>query len=191
VSDYAAAEIWIGGKIPRRLAPKLCQAIRDEGVALEWGDSDFLPTTLEELLTARKEIDGVLLLRLCNDEIRGGEFDTLESFCVHHRISFRRQSEGTCQWDPEIVEYRPGIGRLRYPTNHCGKLLVRLEVMANLADRIEIAVIASKRHSAAELRKGLREIQTLMQRSLPVMPTPLEPFEIIGRAARKEAKRGR
>ena len=50
MADYLAAQITIGGCIPRRLVPRLCKAIRDEGLALEWGDAHLDPQSAEELL---------------------------------------------------------------------------------------------------------------------------------------------
>ena len=72
MADRMAAEILIGGKLSRVRAEALCEAIRDQYVALDWGDGAFEPHTAEDLEWAVN--DGSTggrgdWLRLTNDEV--------------------------------------------------------------------------------------------------------------------------
>jgi hypothetical protein len=64
MADYVAAHITIGGPVRERLAPKLCDAIRRQGVSLEWGEFDFCPESGRDLLKACRKIPGAKILRL-------------------------------------------------------------------------------------------------------------------------------
>jgi len=79
MSERIAAEIQIGGKVRRSVAEELCDVISTERVSLDWGGSPFQPKTIDELLAARHDNgDGLLTLRLYDDEASWGEFDDLE-----------------------------------------------------------------------------------------------------------------
>ena len=53
--ERMAAEIWIGGRIPGRLAPKLCQEIGRAGV-MDGNYNGFSPESLGDLLAAREVV---------------------------------------------------------------------------------------------------------------------------------------
>src|SRR5436190_1587885 len=105
MSESMSAEITLGGPVPYRLIGPLCLAIADEGVSLEWGNASFMPVSAEDLLQARREDDGVKVLKLYADEARWGQFEMLEDFLEKHKLSFRRSSDGKYEYDPEVVEY--------------------------------------------------------------------------------------
>ena len=67
MSDYIAARIRIGGRIPVALVPELCTVITRHHVVLDWGDAQFRPHSAEDLLEARREEDGIRLLWLYDD----------------------------------------------------------------------------------------------------------------------------
>ena len=78
MSDCTPAEISIGGKIPASAVQLLCQAIVAEGVALEWGEASFAPKSADNLQRACTHRDGVVVLWLCDDQARLGQFEGLE-----------------------------------------------------------------------------------------------------------------
>jgi hypothetical protein len=112
MSEPIPTEISIGDKIRVALVPGLCKAIADEHVALDWGDSYFEPATAEELLAACQEHDGVRVLWLCDDQANHRRFDMLEGFLEREKISFRHKSDARFDFDAEVIQYRPQIGRV-------------------------------------------------------------------------------
>ena len=121
MSERMPAEIWIGGKIVDSAVPDLCAAIARERVLAEWGDGPFHPAIAEDLIEAvRPNGEQVPLLWLCDDQALWGEFASLERFLQEHQISFTRLSAGRYEYDPEMVTYRPGTGRVELVTNSSG-----------------------------------------------------------------------
>jgi hypothetical protein len=179
MTEPISAQIWVGGPIPRRLVPELCKTIGDEGVSLEWDDTCFQPECEEELVAALEDADGVRLLYLCDNQADYGEFDQLEKFCLREQMTFRRQSDSKIEFDAELVENRPGIGRVRYPTDACGRPFMPLATMAEVAGEVDKATETADGQTALELLRRLRNIQQLMHEKMPVVMPPLTPFEIV------------
>jgi hypothetical protein len=115
MADYVSAHILIGGDVRQRVVPKLCEAIRKEGVSLEWGELPFRPDSAAELGRACQEIGGKSTLRLCCDEVADGEFASLQAFLVRHKLPFNRWHESKYEIPCELLVYRPGGKPLRYP----------------------------------------------------------------------------
>ena len=185
MSDRMAAEIWIGGGVPKRLVPQLCGAICSEGTSLGWDEALFAPGNAAELLEACRDQDGVRLLHLCNVEACWGEFGELEEFLVQRRIGFRRRSEARYEHDAQIIEFRPGIGPVRYPTDSSGKPYVPLTDLIQAASWLDQAVESANGKSAGQLLSQLRNVRRLVRRSLPLVVPPLGPFEIVQQVAAK------
>lgn len=166
MADYMAAEIWIGGSIPKKLVRKLCDAIAGEGAALEWGDARFEPTAGKDLADAVRDVEGVPLFWLCYERARYGKFSELELFLEKHGIPFDRASEGTCEFDPDLVQFRPGMPfPLTFATNRARQRVVeRKEVQAILAI-LERGVI----------RAALKGFKDIVGEDVP----PLPPFTIL------------
>ena len=190
MSDYMAGEIWIGGKVPAGLIAELCEVISRQGLGLEWGDARFKPSSAADLLEVREEIDGVPLLHLCNDEAPWGQFDELEGFLQQHRISFRRQSDGKWEYDPEIVEYRPGSEPIRLLANHAGAPVVTVEEFGEIdtqwSQAINLIEGGSTARGIRELKNGLAQFRDLLPKAVP----PLEPIEIVESSATGKPIRG-
>lgn len=142
------AEFVIGGQVPKKLVRKLCSAIASAKVALDWGEARFAPTTAKDLTSVLEEIDGVALLRLCDEEARSGQFATLEGFLERYGIPYDRHSDGVYEYDPDLVQFRPGMNRpLVVVTNKSRSPVVeRSEVQAILA-------LVEKGHSRQAIRK--------------------------------------
>ena len=98
MSARYSAWIRIGGSLPRSRAEKLINAIRKDCARLDWGEKPFEPTTADELLAVRSDER----LRMCDEEARYGEFDTIESACRELGLSYRRHAEA---WVGYVASY--------------------------------------------------------------------------------------
>ena len=92
MADRMAAEIWIGGKLPRSLLDEF--PIDD--LRVDW-DENPVDRTSEETLLAGREDDH---LHFCDCEAAYGEFQELEGWLREHNIPFQRQSSGKYEYDP-------------------------------------------------------------------------------------------
>ena len=175
MSDYIAARIRIGGRIPATLLPEFCTVITQQHVSLDWGDAHFRPRSAEDLLEARREEDGICLLWLYDDQARWGRFDALEQFLQTHGIPFSRRSDGKYEYDPEIVEYRPEHGSFSMLTNTDGEPVVPVSKLATVQTALEKA---EGKPTRSEMIDSIRVAQRLLRKLLPPALPPLEPFEI-------------
>jgi hypothetical protein len=82
---------------------ELIKAIRADYARLDCGEPPFEPTTADELLAARSDE----WLRMCDEEARYGEFDTIESACRELGLSYRRHTEAWVGEDAILVDWRP------------------------------------------------------------------------------------
>lgn len=103
MSERYAANITIGGDLPRQRLAELLKAITVAGVSHNWGEPPLEPQSEADLLTSLR--DGHLFL--CDDQTRYGEFPELETACRELNLSYARWSEGYCENDAEVVEWRP------------------------------------------------------------------------------------
>ena len=180
MSDYMAAEIRIGGSILQSTVAPLCDAICQQNVSLEWGDSLFVPTSAVELLDACQEIDGVKLLRLCDDQATWGEFDELEEFLQQRLVSYRRHRDGKFEHDSEVVEYRSHLGLVRTLASKSSEELVPLQPVREAESLIEVAAAHFKDKRLDAGRKLVHQAVQHLQKHLPPVVPPLQHFEIRG-----------
>lgn len=103
MSERYAANIIIGGSLPKLRPPELLKAVQETAVSIEWSDAPLNPPSEQDL---RSAIDGGQLW-LCDDQTRNGEFPELETACRELSLSYTRQSEGYCGYDAEVAEWRP------------------------------------------------------------------------------------
>jgi hypothetical protein len=171
-----AAEIWIGGKVTLSQAAELAKTIVREHVSLEWGEAPFQPQDATDLLDVRSELDGALVLHLCDDQACGGQLQSLEELLIAEKIPFRRISEGKYEYDPEYAEYRPD---LEWPSvrswiaNHSGEPVVPVSCLRLVVDRIRKAVHQDK-DRLARIKGADFELTAL----LPPETPPLPAFEV-------------
>ena len=180
MSEPIPAEIRIGGQIRQDVVSGLCKAISEQGVSLEWGDACFRPGSTEDLLEGCQDRDGVRLLCLCDDQANYGEFGILEKFLVGAGICFRRHSDAKYAFDSELIEFRPAIGRVEFPSNNNGEHLVPLGKLSQIAAAVDKATNTADRQAALELLRRLRNLQQLVHENMPIQVPPLEPFDILG-----------
>ena len=134
MSERYATCIRIGGEIRRNRLPELLEAIRAASVSHEWGEPPFVAQSAQELATVIR--DGHLFL--CDDQTRYGEFPELETTCRKLGLPYTRWCEGFCEYDAEVVDWRPGMK----------KPLVRIG--SNSGDQTYVA--------AKDVRKSLRHL---------------------------------
>lgn len=105
MSERYAASIRIGGEIKNTDLPALLDAITKACVCHSWGETPFEPKSGEDLMAVVR--DGHLFL--CDDQTRYGEFPELETACRELGLSYSRWCEGYCEYDAEVVDWRPGM----------------------------------------------------------------------------------
>lgn len=183
MSDYMAAEIHIGGKVPRSVAQALCQVLNESGASLEWGDRPFHPQSTDDLLSARwGDTGGPLLLRLYDDQARWGEFDTLERFLREHDIPYCRWSDGKYECDPEVQAFHPDCGLVSWLTNHERHPMVLVSQLTPIVDQLT-KLLEDMKQGEAEAVEVLTQIETArdsLRDELPPTVPPLETLEIVG-----------
>ena len=184
MTDRSAAEIHIGGKIPRSVAQTLCTVITKSGASLEWGGGWCRMNTPDELLLARSaDTGGLLVLKLYDDQARGGEFQALEKFLQEHGIPYCRWTEGNSDYDAEAVAFHPQSGQLSWLTDRNQYPIVLASQLAPIADALTklLAEIHGSEVPSAKLRRKLQRIRGKLQKCLPPIVPALESFELIGR----------
>ena len=182
MSERLAAEIQIGSKVRRRVAEVLCSVIAAERVSLEWGDVPFEPKTVDDLLAARFDNgDGLLTLRLYDDQASWGEFDGLEHFLHEHKIPFVRHTEGKYDYDPEVVAFHPACGLVQELTDHNRNPIVQASAVKPIADKLTaiLADVQSGDVDAARLQRKLQRLHGKLRKCLPADVPALETFEVI------------
>ncbi len=147
-------EITIGGPIPRELLPELVRLLDHAGVLPDGND-------------LRKYLDkGHLFFR--DAEASYGCFRTLEDFLQAHDIEFGRWSDGTCEYDPEMVTFRKGGEPRTWPTDRDGQRVVRTSEVEELLRQ-----------------RGIKEARRKYRKLLgPVVPPlkKIEPEDLLARA---------
>lgn len=191
MSDYSAAEIWIGGKVSASVARELCQAISIACLSLEWGDASFTPTSADDLVAACKEREGVKLLWLCNDRARWGQLDDLEAFLVDQRIAFDRISEAGCEYHAERVSFRPGQKPVRAAIHRTGVAVASGAVLESVRNQFDALI---GQFTQGNIERGvamLRRLRRFVRQQTPKVLPGLTPFEIIARSAKAPQRRNR
>lgn len=179
MSEHLSAEIWIGGNIPESLVPELCAVITHEGVALEWGEGSFAPKTVQDLKTSLRQNDqSEWLLWLCDDRASWGQFESLEQFLREHGLAYSRRSEGRYEYDPELVEYRPGRGEVSLATNVAGDPVVLAKDLTPVAHLLDAAIELGERDAGPRLLSLVETAQKLLREQLTPDVPLLEPFSI-------------
>ena len=176
MADRIAAEIWIGGKLPRRLLEEF--PVSD--LCLDW-DYNRLKSTLEEDILAARDETG--LLHFADGEAAWGEFEELEGWLRKHNLPFSRHSEGKYEYSPEIVEFRPDlkgkrnrdVSSLTTPEGHPVVLAAEIEKVANRMAKLA----AHRKRSAMQRLQAWEKLLAKLVRILPPKLPPLPPFQIV------------
>jgi hypothetical protein len=173
MADRMAAEIWIGGQLPRGLLGEF--PISD--LRLDFDLTPFDATTEEGILNARDE-DGLLHFADC--EAAWGEFTLLETWLREHKMPFRRHSAGKYEYLPELVESRPDLGKeVQTIATDTGEPLVCSSALMPILEQMT-KLRRSDRPLTAQLRAWKRLSGKLAKLVPPTLP-PLPTFEIVDR----------
>ncbi len=176
MADRIAAEIWIGGKLPRSLLEEF--PISD--LRLDWDHNRLRSTTEADILAARDE-DG--LLHFADDEAAWGEFEELEGWLRENKTPFRRRSEGKYEFSPELVEFRPDLKGKRNRnvyaiTSPEGAPMVFVSDVEVITTRMAKLAANRKRSTTQRLQSWEKLLQKLILVLPPKLP-PLPPFQIV------------
>ena len=180
MGERMAAQIWIGGKLSTNLAGELCGAITTQYVCLEFGDRQFRPDNLQDLLQARIEHDGSRVLWLCDDQASWGEFADLESFLQKHAIPYTRRSEGGGIYNGKIVEYRPGTDPVCIPVDASGSPTVDANAIRRAVKSLDTALEQLEAGAVHKAALRLKRVRRFLRQQLPPDIPPLPDFEIEG-----------
>jgi len=168
MADRMAAQIWIGGKLPRSLLNEF--PISD--LRLDWDGTPFEWTTEAGVLAARDE-NGLLHFADC--EIAWGEFSELEDFLREHEIPFKRHSSGKYDYLPELVEFRPDLGKeVNTVATDNGEPLVSKGELAPILEKMA----ALRGLPGVQVQAWEQLFDELTNVVPPTLP-PLPPFEIV------------
>lgn len=175
MADRMAAEIWIGGKLPRGLLEEF--PISD--LCVDWENTRLASPAEADILAAR-DTDG--LLHFAEVEAAWGEFQTLEEWLREHNIPFRRRSEGTYDYSPCIVEFRPELkGKRNHNvyaiTSPEGASLVLVSKVEAITTRMAKLAGDRKRSATQRLQAWEKLLRSLTLVLPPQLPSLL-PFEI-------------
>ncbi len=174
MADRMAAEIWIGGKLPRRLLDEF--PISD--LRLDWDETPFDSTSERGILSVRDESG---LLHFADCEIAWGEFQELEGWLREHDIPFQRQSSGKYEYDPCFVEFRPDLpgkpDRYTLTTEAGAPVIGREEI--EKAMRGMAKLVDDKKRSTEKRLRAWERIYRRLSRSVPPKLPPLPAFEIV------------
>ena len=186
MADRMAAEIHIGGKIPRSLVPELCRQIVSAGVGLEHGCQNFRPQGADDLRDACANEDEGQVLILYDDEARCGEFESLERFLREHQIAYTRRSEGRYEYSPQTVEFRPPDQLVEYPCSADFEPMVAATQLSPIQQILTQATAHLHAGDFAAAQRTVEEALRQLDTCLPPTVSPLEPLEIIDRLKREQ-----
>jgi|MudIll2142460700_1097286.scaffolds.fasta_scaffold67830_4 hypothetical protein len=167
MSDRFAAQITIGGDVPRSLVEGLCNEISASGGSRDWGETSCEPSSAEELLASRGE-DGTITLY--DSEARYGEFPELESFLTAHGIPFDRTSEAKWEYDGEIVKFRPGHELYHLLATQDGETSITSEEIEEIAKRLDDVEGLSKRALLDLVVQVRDDLRSVMAMDVPPVP---------------------
>jgi hypothetical protein len=171
MSDRMAAEIWVGGKLPRSLLDEF--PISD--LRLDFDLTPFDASSEEGILSAR---DDSGLLHFADCEAAWGEFAELEGWLREHKMPFRRHSSGKYDYLPELVEFRPDLGEeVQTLATDSGEPLVCSSELLPIIEQM-VKLRRSDRSLIAQLRAWKRLSGKLAKLVPPTLP-PLPAFEIV------------
>jgi hypothetical protein len=182
MADYMAAEIHIGGKVRHSVAEALCEEIAASRASLEWGGGPCRPNTPADLLRDRSADTGEpLVLKLYDDQARGGVFEDLETFLQEHGVQFRRWSEGRFEYDAEAVAFDPQTGQSSWLTDHAQHPIVLVSQLAPIEAKLTTLLERMKRGKAEaeDVLARIEDIREGLRAELPPTVPPLEPLEIV------------
>ncbi|MBL8828169.1 MAG: hypothetical protein JNM18_14410, partial [Planctomycetaceae bacterium] len=157
---------------------RLCELSRQAHVEVSWDEGMFLPHSVAELQEACVEVDGVMVLRLCDEQARWGEFDDIETFLMQESLPFRRYSEGDYSCSPELVYSYPGLGRKSIVTNLDRQPVIIAADVEQVLGKLAQATTPGSTIRRATLFSVVRQAGRQLRELLPETIPPLAPFTV-------------
>lgn len=173
-----AAVIRIGGKVKKSLLPELCRVLRRDGASLDWGDKSFAPNTEQEILEARVEHGGALVLQLVDDSAVWGQFQRLEDFLRTNCICFNRHTDCEAGYDGELIQSRKRK-RTVSKTDASGDQVVPAFALTVINTKLATALMHLEADNHEDGLKLVRQAKALLQKSLPPDMGKLETLEFV------------
>ncbi len=171
MADRMAAEIWIGGKLPRSLLDEF--PISD--LRLDWDETPFDSTSEQGILSTRDESG---LLHFADCEAAWGEFQELEGWLREHNIPFKRHSSGKVRIPAGTRGVPAGPGRGNPNHDHGQRRAAGLPRVRWFPCESMAKLQRSKRPLDAQVRAWKELADKLVKLVPPTLP-PLPPFEIV------------
>lgn len=185
MADRFPGRISIGGSISatERLFPEdpedaltvlegLILALHEDGACDDYGGAEIPLNCSREKLNEYIDDDGTLTL--VSDQARNGEFEETESFCIKHGLSFDRWSDHYCEYDSEIVFWRPDMEQpLILFSNADGDPVIRRDSLEDILAQLE-DILDHPENSRSRLLK----VKEMVEATCRVDVSALEPFVI-------------
>lgn len=122
MADHVSISITIGGRVSVDTYALLAGIAAAENLSTEWGGPAFEP--------GHREIGEAL--SLFAHEVAWGRVESLESFCVEHRLPFARWSGGyPGEWSAERIVFRGGGEPDSYMVDENDRVMVDRHVIAD------------------------------------------------------------
>ncbi|MCK4374767.1 MAG: hypothetical protein KAX19_05535 [Candidatus Brocadiae bacterium] len=160
MAEHFAAEIHIGGPIPKPLLDELIATVVAEGASLE----GYCEARAAEE-PVRKAFHEASVVDLYDEQASAGRFQALEAFLVEHGIHFDRHSDAFCEYEAENAYYRGGDEPVWFYADQVGNPLVRADDVVDVLD--------DRSTDDPAKMKALRELVS------PPEMTPLAPVRLI------------
>ena len=177
MADRMAAEIWIGGKLPRGLLDEF--PISD--LRLDWDETPFDATSEEGILNARDESGRP---HFADGEAAWGESRSWKAGCGSTTSRSRGGRPGKYEYLPELVEFRPDLGEdVQTNATDSGEPLVCKSELAPILEKM-----AKLRQSDRPLERtgaGLETIGRQTRRASAAHAAALAAFRDCGRVDRQ------
>ncbi len=183
MADRMAAEIWIGGKLPRSLLEEF--PISD--LKVDWDETPLNASSEEQILASRDESK---LLHFADCEAAWGEFEELEGWLREHELPFKRRSSGKYDYLPELVEFRPDLcEEIQTITTDGGEPLINKSDLTPILGKMT-RLSRSNRPLSVQVRAWKRLADKLVKLAPPDL-APLPPFEIVDVRCRSAGRKKR
>lgn len=121
MSDRMWGKIWIS-EVPQHLLHELRKQLDDAGLI---GSGEGM----------LDHVDDHGLLALEDSEACYGRFEDLEEWLERNQIEYNRQSDGYCEYSPELVAYRRNVGLRCMLLDHDGHVIIRVENVMRLINQ--------------------------------------------------------
>lgn len=119
--EFSWASIRFGGKLSSSLMDELKDILEEENLLTDELGNYLEDPTIDDIITRFKKDDGTLLFEY--DEVKEGEYKTLEQWLQEHNMSYIRISDGGTDNDGEDIPSRT-VFWTPYTYDGCPKIII-------------------------------------------------------------------